>query len=291
MPSDEVVAAILHAAADHGVAELDTARAYGSSEERIGHVRADGSLDAVRVVTKVRPLDAAEGSTRVGVAGAVRSSADASSSALRAKVLDALLLHRAQDARAAGGAALDALDDLQSSGRIHRWGISVSSPEELLEALGYRGLGYVQLPFNLLDRRWLAPRIQEALHSRPEVRIVVRSALLQGLLSNSEPERWPLVTGVDPDAVLSNMARLVDESGRTSLLDLCVAYVLGHSWVDSVVLGVRSVHQLREVVDATRRPGLDAAEIESVHRMVAGGPLQLVDPSLWPPEGRGRRTR
>src|SRR5690349_9168025 len=73
-PDDAAAARLLAAAAEVGVSHLDTARAYGDSEERIGRLAADLPL---RVVTKVAPLGPH------GTPDAVRASVRASLDALR----------------------------------------------------------------------------------------------------------------------------------------------------------------------------------------------------------------
>lgn len=193
-----------------------------------------------------------------------------------------LLLHRAGDAEMASGAAVEALEALLADGTIRGWGMSVSTPAELAAALRLPGLGYLQLPFNLLDRRWLATDVQQALAARPGVHVTVRSALLQGLLTAGDPMRWPPVPGFDPAAIGQALVRLAGDLGRASVLDLCVAYVSASGWADSVVFGTRRVSQLLSFLDAAARPPLTPGEVAAVHRVLPPGPEQLVNPALWP---------
>ena len=89
------------------MAHLDTARAYGASEEQIGKALAHGLSERVGIVTKVRPLDDIphEGEPALG-REAVRASVSESLRRLRTDQLSALLLHRWADwARASGGVA------------------------------------------------------------------------------------------------------------------------------------------------------------------------------------------
>jgi len=84
---------LVRRAADAGITQFDTARAYGESEERLGE-----ALDGrpVRTITKLSPL--AELSARAGreeVRAAVDASITASLAALRRERIDCLLLHRA----------------------------------------------------------------------------------------------------------------------------------------------------------------------------------------------------
>ncbi|SDS28887.1 aldo/keto reductase [Microlunatus soli] len=278
-PSDRAVGDILDRALRHGVEDLDTARAYGDSEAAVG--RAVRDRPGIRIVTKIEPLPAEInfGSSRA-VAAAVRASADTSLAALGTGRVDTVLLHRARDAVCAHGAAVDELRALVGAGMASRWGVSLSTPTELAAVHRLPDLGYVQLPFNLLDRRWKAAPTASLL-AGTDVHVTVRSALLQGLLVGSDPARWPTAPGVDPAAIIAELHRLASELGRTDPLELAIGYVLGHDWVDAVVLGLRRPDQLTALLDAVAAPPLDEDQIRYVEHCIPAGPDDLIDPSRW----------
>jgi aryl-alcohol dehydrogenase-like predicted oxidoreductase len=284
-PSRNEVAALLRVAEEHGIRWLDTARAYGESESDIGSARAAGVASSMRLVSKVRPLGVPRGDSlevRDQTRAAIRASAEESLTALRADVLDVLLLHRADDAWLASGAVVEALDSLVEAGRVLRWGISVSTPAELIAALRLPGLSYVQLPFNLLDRRWLAPDVQSALAANPAIHITARSVLLQGLLTADDLSRWPTVPGADAMGIRRALVRLTSELGRADLLDLCLAYVSASTWIGSVIFGTRRTGQLLSFLEAAARPPLTPDEVRHVQDVIPPGPGELVNPALWP---------
>jgi aryl-alcohol dehydrogenase-like predicted oxidoreductase len=277
-PSAETVAHLLHQAARLGITEVDTARAYGESEQVVGVAAED--LPGLRIVTKVRPLD--PGATRADeVVRAVTGSVAESVRTLRRQVLDTVLLHRTDDLRVADGVAGDVLERLVAQGTARRWGVSIATPDDLLFVLDRPGVHYVQLPFNLLDRRWLAPEVSASLAARPDVRVVVRSALLQGLVASTDTARWPTFPDVDAVRMVGSIGEAVTTLGRADRVDLALAYVLAHPWVDAIVAGVRRVDQLTALAAAVTRPVLTANEITVVHRLVPAGPADLIDPSRW----------
>lgn len=283
-PDPAAAAALVRAAVDGGVVELDTARAYGASESVIGQAlgTVGGAAARLRIVTKVRPLDdLSPDSDASDVGRSVRDSVGTSLGELRCDRVDTVLLHRARDLTAGGGAAVAALDALVAEGVTGRWGVSVGSPDDLLTACAVPGVRYLQLPFNLLDRRWLAEPVQQALARRPEIRIVARSVLLQGLLSSPEPGRWPAVPGVEVAAVQSGLAALVTDLGRDSTLDLAIGYALGQPWVDAVVLGVRRPDQLPAILQACAAPPLTAEQTDQLQQAIPPAPDDLIDPSRW----------
>ncbi|WP_082220955.1 aldo/keto reductase [Luteipulveratus halotolerans] len=273
---------MLQLAAAGGVTHVDTARAYGDSEARIGQSLAHGLSERIGVVTKIRPLDdVPDDAPAAWASAAVESSVAESLRQLRSSRVSALLLHRWADWKRGGGAVADRLARLRDERITTAIGASLSTPDELLEALADDRVGYVQLPFNALDRRWLAPQVQDALAARPDVIVTVRSVFLQGLLVGGDSVPWPANAGLDASEVRAGIARLVDELGRQGPVDLCVAYARGHAFVTSVVLGAETVEQVRGQAELMSRPPLTADEIARVHEVLPAGPETLVDPSRW----------
>jgi aryl-alcohol dehydrogenase-like predicted oxidoreductase len=257
VPGPAAVAGILAAARELGVTHLDTARAYGESEQRIGAVE-----HGLSVITKVAP------------GGPVRTSVDASRAALRRVGPMTILLHRAADAG-------DCWADLRScldSGEADRIGVSVQSPDELRRVLDLPDLGYVQLPGNILDRRWL----DADLGGRPDLVVTVRSAYLQGLLVAGTAVTWPNLPDAERDAVVATLDKLAADLGREGRADLCVAYLLSLPWVTSLVVGAETEAQLRANAALIDREPLTEAGRGQVLGALPEMPVELLDPSRWP---------
>ncbi len=265
-PSAEAAREMLEAAASLGITHVDTSRAYGEAEERIAE-----SGVAMGIITKVAPMEDGRYAT-------VDESVQESLRQLACDRVDAVLLHRATDLERPG--ARDGLARLIEAGTTYCVGVSVQSPAELLTVLADPLFGYVQVPFNLLDRRWLADDVEQALLGRPDVLVAARSVYLQGLLAAPEA-RWPSIDGVDVVRLLQELDRLVHEFGRSSRADLCLAYALGQEWVDSVVVGAESTLQIRDTVELVGQTPLTTDQREQVHARVPAGPLDVVDPSRW----------
>lgn len=260
---------LLSAAAAAGVTHLDTARAYGDSEERIGAALARGLGEHLGVVTKVAPLSSSVPAIEA------QASIDASLRRLRVSRVSALLTHRAKDWFKTG------VREAMSEELAVLRGASLSAPEDLVYLLADPLCTYVQLPFNLLDRRWLSAPVQAALAARPDVVVTVRSAYLQGLLVAGTSAAWPALPGVSPAAIVETLDALVKELGRTSRADLCLAYVLAHPWVTSVVVGAETAAQIEETAGLVRQTPLNEDEVALVHARLPAGPPDLVDPSRW----------
>ncbi len=279
-PTEATAVEIVRTALSHGVNWIDTARAYGEAESCVGLALAAGWHARTRVVTKLGPLG---GLPEVADAAWVDAEVDASlfrsAHELGQKVLDVVLLHRWSHRFGHAERIWQRLLDYRKSGFIKELGASLYAPTDAKEALADPDIRHLQIPFNLLDHRWLAPELQQALASRPDVRIHVRSVFLQGLLLH-DAALWPAWDD-DASVRLRRIDDLVQQLKRRDRADLCMAYVLGHSWVDSIVLGMETTEQLRcNLALACQRP-LTPDQCKLVTEALAGAPERLLNPSKW----------
>ncbi|MCY1144893.1 aldo/keto reductase [Actinoplanes sp. Pm04-4] len=255
VPDDDATVRMLTAARDLGVTHVDTARAYGESERRLGAALPGLGLSVI---------------TKIGPGASVRESLATSRSMLRVEGPLTVLLHRAADA-SAGWSDLRALLE---AGEADRIGVSVQSPDELRQVLTLPDLGYVQLPCNILDKRWLSIEV-------PDIVVTVRSAYLQGLLAAGSTVKWPHLPDAERDAVVATLDRLAVEFGREDRTDLCLAYLLSLPWVTSLVVGAETEDQLRRNADLISRKPLTDAEREQALAALPEMPVALLDPSRW----------
>lgn len=271
-PDDGELRSILTLAERSGVTHLDTAAGYGESEERIGAALANGS--PLRIVTKLPP----------DVRGAQDAEAaiDRSLTRLRRKRLDAMLLHRFEHYGDGRSDVWQALRTRRDQGTIGRIGCSIYRPEELAAPLRDPDVGLIQLPFNILDRRWLAPDLQAAIAARPDVILHGRSALLQGLLTLSDPVRWPCERGL-AERCIAALAGLARSFGRRSVVDLCFAHARAQTWLAGIVVGAETAAQMAENIELFRTPPLTLKQLAEVAaRIPTNVPDSLLDPSHWP---------
>lgn len=280
MPFESQAVELIRKAIQSGVRCIDTARAYGDAERRVGLALASMPKAGVTVVTKLDTLSHVpkDASTNAAVTSA-RSSIDASRRALQCKKLDIVLLHRASHRLWWNGAVWNFLIDERDAGRIGRIGVSVQSQEEALAALADDNTEHVQLPFNVLDYRWEKAII--ASRSRPDVVIHVRSVFLQGLLLGRPETRWPQLEGILPNEILGSLRKLTVQLGRKSITDLCMAYVRAHDWIDGIVVGLDNVFQLAEDIALFQCKPLGKNEAFAVRSNVCRVPESLLDPAAW----------
>jgi spore coat polysaccharide biosynthesis protein SpsF (cytidylyltransferase family)/aryl-alcohol dehydrogenase-like predicted oxidoreductase len=279
-PSDSEALAIITSAQQGGITQLDTARAYGDAELRIGLVTRNWAQDRLRIVSKLAPLSALPDATADDeVCRVVDDSVQSSCRDLGRARIDAMLFHRSADMFRWGGVALQRLAQHMGDGTIGQIGVSVYAPDEALRSLEDPRITQLQIPFNLLDQRWFEPKFQQAVVARTNLVIYARSVFLQGLLL-SDAAHWPSWAGLAAK-LCSSVKRLVTDLDRKNAADLCIAYVRAFPWITSVVVGVESAAQLEELLPLAREKPLDARQIALVRETFEDVPHRLLNPSLW----------
>jgi aryl-alcohol dehydrogenase-like predicted oxidoreductase len=185
LPTDREALALLDLAWDLGVNLLDTAPAYGESEERLGRLLRQSRRDWI-IVTKVGE-EFHDGDSRFDFsAAATRASVERSLRRLGIETLDAVLVHSSGDDQAIleQEAVLPTLRDLQRAGLIRTVGISTKTVAGGLQAVECCDL--VMATYNLRQREEL-PVIRAAYAAGKGV--LIKKGLLSGHLdvAKSDP--------------------------------------------------------------------------------------------------------
>jgi len=260
--SREAVARILDTAVDHGIDSIDTAIAYGHSESIIGEI----SQNRFKIISKLPPLPV----DISNVSEWVYSQVQGSLSRLKCTSLDALLLHRPQDLTGAQGVELyAAIESLMAEKMIHRFGVSIYSPDDLEGIIDTFEIHVVQAPLNVFDRRILGVTDQL---SALNIEVHVRSVFLQGVLIASPQDRphrfepW------------SEHFALFDEwvrSSGVSAMACCMGFALQQPGIAKLVIGTTSAESLDEIMNSTPNSVL------KVPTHLQSSVEQLIDPRFW----------
>jgi len=260
--SREEVARILDTAVDHGIDSIDTAIAYGQSESIIGET----SQNRFNIISKLPPLPV----DISNVSEWVHSQVQGSLSRLKCTSLEALLLHRPQDLTGAQGAELyAAIGSLMAEKMIHRFGVSIYSPDDLEGIIGTFDIQVVQAPLNVFDRRILG--ITNHL-SAFNIEVHVRSVFLQGVLianPKDRPQRF------EPwSEHLAQFDEWVRSSG-VSAMACCLGFALQQPSIAKLVIGTTSAESLDEIMTSIPNSVLEVpAHLQSSVE-------QLIDPRFW----------
>lgn len=257
-------ATILDCAAAAGLGTLDTAIAYGDSQERLGQI----GVNQWQIVSKLPQLP----DRSLDVSAWVRASVMGSLERLKVSCLGGLLLHHPADLLGSQGDALyAAMAELKSLGVVKKIGISIYQPDELDTLLGCMAFDVVQAPFNILDRRlidsgWLG-RLRDL-----GVELHVRSVFMQGLL---------LMPGALRPAKFQRWQPLWDEWERwlsvhqLTPLEACLRYALSFNEIRRVIVGVDTPGQLKEIITAA------SGNLPPVPVGLRSTDVALLNPSNW----------
>lgn len=256
---------ILARAREAGMNTIDTAIAYGQSEQRLG----EAGVEGWQIVSKLPAVP--DGCA--DIQAWVTANVDASLGRLKVPHLRGLLLHRpGQLLEPIGRQLYQALLRLKDTGKVKKIGISIYEPSELDELCALYVFDLVQAPFNVFDRRLATSGWLHRLHTEG-VEIHVRSAFLQGLLlstTGKSPvgfERW--------EPLWSSWRTWITGAGLNPLR-AALGHVLSYPEINRVVVGVDSLGQLNEILACAQSPQQRAPET------LATTDPDLLNPARWP---------
>lgn len=277
--------ALVKEAISLGVRAIDTARAYGRSEEVIGDALVEYAIGRARVYTKIDTLKECEGFDGVSeVVRSIKRSIDSSCNCLGIDPLDVVMLHRADQLDRWGGVAIESLRGLRAEGRLRGIGVSVQSPEEALRTLVEPDIVHIQLPSNVLDYRW--NQVRDELHAIRLKRqgfptVHVRSIFLQGLLVSNDQSLWRRANVDDAVPVIAWLKSMADHFTEGSIPNLCIRWGTAQDWVDGLVIGVENKVQLTNALEAMALPPLSGKTLEMIERSRPKVSAATLDPVCW----------
>lgn len=233
LPSDDEARQLLATAADLGITLIDTAPAYGTSEERLGKLLPKiGGRDRWILSTKVGEEyhPTTQTSRYDFTPEAVWKSVERSLKRLHTDRIDLVLVHSdGNDLPIIHSfGTLDALRDLKAAGQIRAYGMSTKTLEGAL--LAADRCDAVMLTLNPRDRQDM-PAIAEA--ARHGTGVLIKKAMLSGHVA-------------EVAAALSDRPELA----RLPAADACVRFAAQTPGVSSVVLGTLNPEHLKSAVAA-----------------------------------------
>ncbi len=265
-PGQEEVRRILDRARNGGIRTIDTAIAYGESEQILGRA----NIYDFEVISKLPQIPSMQDRE---ISAWVDSQVQGSLERLGLDHLDGLLLHRPRQLLTESGPKLyRALREQVFKGSVRKIGISIYDPMDLDVLTPNFIFDIVQAPFNIFDIRLTESGWIDRLR-QTGVALHVRSVFLQGVLLMPDArrpayfERWAALWGA--------WRAWLDEHHLTPL-QACLRYALHVEGVERVVLGVDGVEQLDEILAIA-----DEGPIPDSYRALQTQDVALLNPSLW----------
>jgi len=260
LPEDEKSAIpVLHKAIELGINYLDTADIYndGINELIIGKA-IKGKRDNVVLASKAGNVRRPDGGLDWNPTKQhILSSIEGSLKRLQTDRIDLYQLH--------GGTIQDNIDEtfeafelLKQQGKIRYYGISSIRPNVIKEYIKKSSIVSVMTQYSLLDRRPEEVTL-ELLHQN-NIGVLVRGSVAQGLLINKVAKPYLDFSVED----VARMARAVNElSGKErTATQTAIKYVLHQKAVTSAVVGMRTMEQVEEAVNAVNVADLTTSELE-----------------------------
>ena len=290
---------VLRHCLDEGVNFFDSAQEYGwgAAEELLGSVLA-GRRESAVICTKVPARQFPDSEGRAGKPATftrafLTRQLDASLTRLRTDYVDLYLLHE-QDGKTSAEEICESMDRLVQAGKTRFWGMSNHDAAFVAACRAFsRNAGLT--PPSVIEDYYTVAGYTLTADGRSRIRKleremfpVVRAEGL-GVIAYSPMDAGELSSGrqADPGSPLAEMHAALDEAAGelgVSRTQVCVAWVLDHPEVTSVLAGPESAAHVDETIDgaalklpADVRGKLDAASaryserLEQEHRPVGDG--------------------
>ncbi|HCK03544.1 MAG TPA: aldo/keto reductase [Methylophilaceae bacterium] len=252
----------------NGIRSIDTAHAYGTSENILGKI----GVNKFSVNSKFCIQDI--GSKELSEKG-ILSLVQESLHRLKIHKLDSLLLHRSEDLLGPSqNLIISAMNTLKEKNLISKFGISVYTPEEIFQCLEVCDLDVIQAPVNFFDHRFLDSEVIEKCKDH-QIELHARSIFLQGLLLLEKTEIPKKFLKFSDELGLWH--QFLAENNLTPL-QACLAFVLTQQELSKIIFGIDSLDQLMEITSAASE--FADIKIKFLENIIPNN--NLIDPRLWP---------
>lgn len=281
MPDETTAFEILREALEGGVTSWDTAHAYGHSERILG--RFFENRPKQTIVSKLR-IEGEGSWSPLEVEKQIIDQTERILTDLKIDRLPALLLHNPDQLVRYGKTVTETFKRLCKEGYTDYTGVSFGANTDeqfrtIWETVSDDVYQVVQIPINVLDHRLIHNGGLNRLQESGKV-VFARSIFMQGLLFLQDHELPPhLRLAAEPLSIVRDIAA---KAGMT-IEQLAISFVRDLEAVDSLVIGMETVEQLRiALAQITGPPLTESIRAECVERLRMV-PEQVVNTLMWNP--------
>lgn len=239
-PMKEQSFEMLQCALENGITSLDTARAYGNSEDVLGDFFKTWHGDIPFITTKVIDI---KGENDFEIEKSVLSSVETSLEKLSLNKVNCVMLHQAYSLVKNGNSVAKAMEGLVKRGYTDIVGASVYTADELENMFRYDVYTATQIPMSIFDQRLIASGMTDKLADR-NINVFVRSVFLQGLFF-LDPDNMTDPILNEYAAPKIRILRECAEHEGMSVAELAISYIRDIRGVTSLVLGADTVEQVK----------------------------------------------
>lgn len=270
--SIEEVQKIIDKAYNSGIIYLDTAQAYGKSEEILG--KTIRRTQKFKIISKISLPESIQNESKLKKILDTKFSKSLKN--LRKKDIHALLIHQAKDLRSNyGNDFLMWLKNLKTNGLIKRIGISIYDFEDISH-FDLSNFDIVQLPISIFDQRFLKENYLENIINSG-CKIHVRSIFLQGLIlaKNSVLPKFLSKEFKCHHKKFCDTATF----NKLSQLDLACSFIKNLKNIESTLIGVENLEQFSEIINIWNKNDLNFINKKLFN--FNWDKIQDIDPRYW----------
>jgi aryl-alcohol dehydrogenase-like predicted oxidoreductase len=263
---------IIECSVSNNIMTFDTAQSYGNAELKLGNSFKNYDCKTIKVITKLDPSFSHLNKSKVieTIGNSIKR--------LNVKKIYGFLAHNIDTM--CKNFFLDAVLEAQDKKLIEKFGVSVYSPEEALVALSNPEIDLLQIPFNMIDSRWINDGIIDEAKSK-NVELFFRSIFLQGFFFLNEDQ-----------LVVKNMSwaiphhrqilKLIKSSGDT-IQDTTFSVLSNVSKNANIIVGVDNIMHLRSNLSSFNK--MKSTNIDYYKNawweQLPNFPERLLNPTLW----------
>lgn len=239
---------ILELAHHHKIKWLDTSADYGTCEEALNAY--PELIQNFKITTKSTKYSSDSNEEFASITKRYKDQLKKTCRNLHRSHADIYYLRSPEDMFYCYGKKVsDFLISLKDDGIIKKTGISIYNAQQIDDILKYFTPDVVQIPCSIFDQRLLDSGHIQKLHSMG-IEIHARSIFLQGLIF-IPPEQLP-----DFFTPISSHLRLFHNKchkKNLTSLEAALSFVLSQDMISRIIVGVSSVQNLQEIIDAVSK--------------------------------------
>jgi aryl-alcohol dehydrogenase-like predicted oxidoreductase len=241
--SEAEVRAIVLEALEAGVNFYDTAHTYGVAEERLGAIPELWRDHSLQVSTKIPSTSPEIWTSEKTYRAYLVETINMSKKRLGVQKLGLLQFHQSAVPFLTSKAVLSAIKSVLEAGYCEQVGFSVYEVEEAEAALDWPHTATLQIPLNILDRRFSSPELVER-YRKQNIKIIGRSAFMQGVLIPTAE-----IPNVIRKAWLVELRNLYEKAlGNQDAVRYCLTYLVQNCgrFLDVALVGVDSLQSFKQ---------------------------------------------
>jgi aryl-alcohol dehydrogenase-like predicted oxidoreductase len=259
---------------NYGINSFDTAQNYGQSEKILGNFFKDiENENFPTITTKISKIQLNNDSE---INFKILNSIKKSQAKFFPNNPSIYLMHDIKNIEKDSD-EIKILQKLQNRGEVKWIGISTYTPLDVRKFLEIENLDVIQIPINIFDHRLLNTGLLEELREQNKM-IFARSIYLQGLFY-LDLENIPKNLS-SSKKFLKKLKEIAQMENLTSA-ELAFQFVKELESISSMIIGVETVHQLKQNIDLLEMPKMSENCKEEIIKEFKNMQENIINPTLW----------